>query len=93
MNSALAYGMSVPPGPRHLDLTPLIAIVTAIVIARFLVGLKLTPPTVAGAAFVGALWAYLAEPWGLVTPSSLALLLIVVLRRVRLGGNGRVGRG
>jgi hypothetical protein len=93
MSTVLAYGMSVPPGPRHLDLTPLMAIVTAIVIARFLVGLKLTPRTVASAAFVGALWAYLAEPWGLVAPSLLALLLIVVLRRVRLGGKGRVGRG
>jgi len=92
MSAVLAYGMSVAPGPRHLDLTPLVAIVTAIVIARFLVGLRLTPPTVAGAAFAGALWAFLAEPWGLLAPSSLALLLIVVLRRVRLGGNGRVGR-
>jgi hypothetical protein len=91
MSSFLAYGMSVPPGTRHLDLTPLIAIVCSIVIARFLVGLRLTPPAAAGAAFAGALWAYLAEPWGLLTPSFLALLLIIVLRKVRQGAKGRIG--
>jgi len=90
--SILAYGMSVQPGPRHLDLTPLTAIVASILIARFLIGLRLSPPTVVGAAFAGALWAYLAEPWGLVRPSMIALLLVIVLRRsIRLGGSERIG--
>jgi hypothetical protein len=93
MASILAYGMSVPPGPRHLDLTPLTAIVTAILVARFLVGLRLSPPTVVGAAFAGALWAYLTEPWGLVVPSTAALLLIMFLRRIRPSRGGRAGPG
>lgn len=88
MSSLLAYGMSIQPGPRHLDLTPLVAILAAILIARFLVGLALTPPTVVGAAFAGALWAYLAEPWGIAAPSMAAFLLIVVLRQLRR----RIGR-
>jgi hypothetical protein len=88
----LAYGMSVQPGPRHLDLTPLTAIVVAILIARFMIGLRLSPPTVVGAAFAGALWAYLAEPWGLAGPSVVALLIIVALRRsVRLSRSGHIG--
>jgi hypothetical protein len=83
LGSVLAYGMSVQPGPRHLDLTPLVAILAAIVIARFVVGLALSPPTIVGATFSGALWAYLAEPLGLAAPSVAAILLIVVLRGVR----------
>jgi len=83
MSSLLAYGMSIQPGPRHLDLTPVVAILAAILIVRFVIGLALTPPTLVGAAFAGALWAYLAEPLGVATPTLVAFLLIVVIRRIR----------
>lgn len=76
----LAYGVSIPPAARHLDLTPLLAIIGGIVIARFVVGARLTPMTAVWAAFCGALWAYLAERWGLVPPSLAVLLLVFALR-------------
>jgi hypothetical protein len=90
VESLFGYGVWIPPAPRHLDLTPLVAILTALVIARFVVGVRLSPPTAVGAAFVGALWAYLAQPLGLVIPSMAALLLVIVLRWVRVGGGGHV---
>jgi hypothetical protein len=88
----LAYGVSIPPAARHLDLTPLLAIIGGIAIWRFVVGAPLTPLTGAIAAFSGALWAYLAEGWGLIPPSVAALLLVVLLRSIMpmaQGGNSR----
>lgn len=78
----LAYGVPIPPAARHLDLTPLLAIIGGIVLARSVVGARLTPLTAVSAAFCGALWAYLAERWGLVPPSLGALLLVFALRSV-----------
>ena len=80
MTPVLSYGMVVPPGPRHLDLTPLTAIVVALLVARFVVGFRLTPMTGVNAAFAGALWAYLAEVWGLAIPTAIAVIVSVVLR-------------
>lgn len=82
MASVLAYGVSVAPYSRHLDLTPITAIVVAILVARFVVGMRLTPLGAALAAFAGALWAYLAEGWGLVVPSLAALVITLSLRAV-----------
>lgn len=84
----LGYGMSIPPPElRHADLTPLIAMIAAILLVRFVVGIRLTPMSAVQAAFVGALWAYLAEPWGLVIPSALAVVVVALLR-VHVGSRG-----
>jgi hypothetical protein len=85
----LAYGVSIPPAARHLDLTPLLAIIGGILIARSVVGARLTPMTAVLAAFCGALWAYLAERWGLVPPSIAAFVLVCALR----SASPRAGRG
>jgi len=90
VESLFGYGVWIPPAPRHLDLTPLVAIVTAIVIARLLVGLRLSPPTAVGAAFAGALWAASGSTPGPRHPMMAALLLVLVLRWVRAGGSGHV---
>ena len=77
---SLAYGMSIPPQAQHVDLTPLTAMVAALLLVRFVVGKRLTPLSGIQAVFAGALWAYLAEPWGLVVPSALAVVVLTWLR-------------
>ena len=80
MTSVLGYGVSVSPAPRHLDLTPILAIIAAILIIRFVVGVRLTPMSSVLAAFAGALWAYLAQGWGFAVPSLAALVVTLSLR-------------
>jgi len=86
----LAYGMLMPHSARHADATPLVAIVIAIVLARFVVGLPLTPLTGVLAAFGGSLWAALAQGIGIGPPSIAALLLVLGLRSAvrRVGSRG-----
>jgi hypothetical protein len=76
----LAYGMLMPHSPPHGDLTPLVSIVVAILLARFVVGLPLTPMTGVLAAFGGSLWAALAQGWGIGPPSVVGLVLVLGLR-------------
>jgi hypothetical protein len=86
----LAYGMLVPRSARHADATPLVAIVVAILLARFVVGLPLTPMTGVLAAFGGSLWAALAQGWGIGPPSVVGLVLVLGLRSAvrRVGSHG-----
>ena len=74
--------MPVDPGAPHLDLTPLVSIVGAIVILRFVVGMRLSPMSLTMAAFGGALWAYLIAVWGLAPPSVAALFVVISLRLI-----------
>ncbi len=86
----LAYGMLMPHSPPHGDLTPLVSIVVAILLARFVVGLPLTPMTGVLAAFGGSLWAALAQGWGIEPPSVVALVFVLGLRSAvrRVGSRG-----
>lgn len=84
----LAYGVAFPTrGRAYADLTPIVSMLVAVVLARLVLGLRLTSFTIVLAAFCGALWAYLAEPWGLVAPTALAAFGLIVaagvLRRRR----------
>lgn len=76
----LALGVPIPwahAGPA--DFTPLVAIVTAVLIMRFVIGIRITMMTFMLAAAAGALWAYAAQQWGLVVPTAVVLLAIPVL--------------
>jgi hypothetical protein len=86
----LAYGMLMPHSPPHGDLTPLASIVVAILLARFFVGLPITPMTGVLAAFAGSLWAALAQGLGIEPPSIAALVLVLGLRSAvrRVGSRG-----
>ena len=90
MAAVLGYGVSPFPVHPHGDLTPIVAILTGLLIARFVVGMRLTPMSAVFAAFGGALWAYLAQAWGLTLPSLVALIVVLslraVTRRVHRGG-------
>jgi len=77
----LAMGVPIPwaqAGPA--DFTPLISVLGAVLILRFVVGARLTVMTTMLAIFVGALWAYGIERWGMTLPSVVTLLLIARLR-------------
>jgi len=76
----LAYGTMMPHSAPHGDLTPLVSIVVAILLARFVVRLPVTPMTGVLAAFAGSLWAALAQAWGIEPPSIVALVLVLGLR-------------
>jgi hypothetical protein len=78
MIELLALGVSIrwtDAGPA--DFTPLLAILAAILVVRFAVGLRLTPVTVMAAVFAGALWAAAIARWGFSLPT-LAVIGVVV---------------
>ena len=60
----IAWGVGYRPQNETGDWTPLVAILLALLISRFVVGLRLTPVTGAFAVFFGAFWAYSAQRWG-----------------------------
>ena len=80
MAAIAAYGVVLPPSEVHPDFTPIVSIIVAICVARFVVGLRLTPMMSVLAAFGGSLWAALAEGLGIMPPSVAALALVLGLR-------------
>jgi hypothetical protein len=91
MASVLGYGMWLPSaGSTHGDFTPIASMLVAVLIARFVIGLRLTPMSIVAAAFAGALWAYLAERWGLPAATALGVLTVIVAS-VLVRGTGRRG--
>jgi hypothetical protein len=79
----LALGVSIPwarSGPA--DFTPLLAMLCAILILRFVVGSHLTAMRTMLAVACGALWATCIERWGIVVPTAFALLVIAGLRSI-----------
>lgn len=77
----LAIGVPIPwarAGPA--DFTPLISVLGAVLVLRFVVGARLTMMTTMFAIFAGASWAYGIERWGILFPTLITLLLITTLR-------------
>lgn len=64
-----------PVGDYVLDLLPLVGVLYALVLARFVVGLRLTAPRLGILFVVGTLGAYVADGWGLVPTFGGAFLL------------------
>jgi hypothetical protein len=81
MTAALALGVSMrwaQPGPA--DFTPVLAIVAAILVARFVIGARLTMLTLVVAAAAGAAWAAAIPQWGFTAPTLAAVLAVSALR-------------
>jgi hypothetical protein len=81
----LALGVSIQwtrSGPP--DLTPLVAMFAAILIARFVIRVPLTLPRTLAAAAAGAAWAAAVGSWGFTMPT-LAALATVGLLSVAVG--------
>ena len=72
-----------------LDLTPLMAIVAAVLVMRFVLGVGVTMMTFMLAATAGALWAYAAQTWGLVWPSAVAVAGTALLQAPVRRAQGR----
>jgi hypothetical protein len=79
----LALGVSIrwaQPGPA--DFTPLVAMVAGVLMARFVIGLRLTVMTTVVAAGAGAGWAAAIEMWGVGGPTLVVMAAVAVLRGV-----------
>jgi hypothetical protein len=83
----LAYGVSTyePYRAARLtqapDLGPFIAIVVALLVARFMIWDSLTPRTAATAVVGGFLWTVAADRWGAPVPTLVALAVVWLLVR------------
>ena len=81
MAGLVALGVSTRwahAGPA--DFTPLLAILGAVLIARFVIGARMTIMTATFAAAAGAAWAAALPRWGITIPSLMAVLMICAFR-------------
>jgi hypothetical protein len=77
----LGLGVSVrwaAAGPA--DFTPLLAMLAAVLVARFVIRLRLTVMSTVVAAGIGAAWAAALELWGFSAPTLMVILLVAILR-------------
>ena len=80
MRTVLATGgWTVDPRSGRIDVTPLVAIVAAIVVVRFALGIRLRWPVVGGAVLGGVLLGAAIQVWGVGVPSAVALAAGVVV--------------
>lgn len=90
MSPPLALGVPVrwaEAGPA--DFTPLLAMLAAVLVARFVVGLRLGAVSTVMAAAAGAAWAAAIPQFGLGAPTLVAVAVMVALGR--WGGPARSG--
>jgi hypothetical protein len=62
-----------------IDVVPLIAAIAAVLITRFMIGLRLTPVTFILAVTGGSAWAWGIAVWGLELPTLIALVIVVLV--------------
>ncbi|HZB04388.1 MAG TPA: hypothetical protein VE737_08715 [Actinomycetota bacterium] len=77
----LALGVALrwaQPGPA--DFTPLLSMLAGVVIARFVVGIRLGPMSTVTAAGVGAAWAGALPYWGVALPTLLVIVIVAIAR-------------
>jgi uncharacterized membrane protein YdjX (TVP38/TMEM64 family) len=80
----LALGVSIrwaQPGPA--DFTPVVAMLAGVLVARFVIGLRLTVVTTVAAAAAGAGWAAAVATWGFSVPTLVLIAAVAVLRAVK----------
>jgi hypothetical protein len=81
--SPLGLGVSIRwarTGP--VDFTPLLAMLVAVLVARFVFGVRLGAVTTVAAVATGAAWAAAIPRFGLSVPTLLALVALTALRWV-----------
>jgi hypothetical protein len=75
----LAVGGPISPlGPGRWDFLPLVGI--GLALAVLVVGLRVrpSPPVLASAFVIGNVWAWLVGTWGIVPPTAIAYIAVVV---------------
>jgi hypothetical protein len=60
------------------DWKPLLLVFVSLLLLRFLVQLEIGWPTALTALGIGTTWGWLIDWWGVVTPTSIVLLLMVL---------------
>ncbi|HEX2025303.1 MAG TPA: hypothetical protein VHH92_02800 [Actinomycetota bacterium] len=79
----LLLGVGVPVkwargGP--IDVVPLLASVAAVLITRFVIGVRLTPVTVILAVTGGSAWAWAIAVWGIELPTLIAIVVVLLAK-------------
>lgn len=93
MIDILATGHSWSGGDGPITLTPLVGLFVTVLLARFMLRLRLTPVVLTISVFLGTVFAITAETWGLTATASIwigaALIAAGRIRHVRgsFGGN------
>ncbi len=62
-----------------IDVVPLLAVVAAVLVTRFVIGARLTPVSFILAATCGSAWALAITIWGIELPTLAAVLTTAVL--------------
>ncbi|MFL5797368.1 MAG: hypothetical protein ACJ77A_05475 [Actinomycetota bacterium] len=75
MGPLLATGGTVPfnPASGHIDFSPLVTVILALVAVRLMFGIRLTGPVVGGVALGGTLLSGAIQAWGVAIPTAVAL--------------------
>ena len=82
MELLLAVGVPIRwarGGP--IDVVPLLAVIGAVLVTRFVIGTRLTPVTFILAVTAGSAWAWAIAVWGIEPPTLAAVVAIAVLSR------------
>jgi hypothetical protein len=71
-----------------IDVVPLLAVIVAVLVTRFVIGARLTPVTVILALTAGSAWALAIDLWDVELPTLVAVavtaaLMLTVARRAR----------
>jgi hypothetical protein len=78
--SILGLGVSIrwaDAGPA--DFTPLVAMLAGVLVARFVIGLRLGALTTVAAAGAGAAWAAAVPRWGIAVPTLVVIGAVAAL--------------
>jgi hypothetical protein len=80
MTGILGLGVSIQwTRSGSPDMTPLLAMIAAILVARFVIRLPLTGLRTLGAAAAGAAWAAAVGTWGFTLPTLCAVATVALL--------------
>ena len=76
----LGFGIDAWPRPVHAvyDFKPLIGVIVALLVARFVLGFTVTWATTATAFLAGTAWGWAVDAWGVVLPSATALVVLAI---------------
>jgi hypothetical protein len=76
----LGFGVGEWPkaSPYVFDWKPLLLVLVSLLLLRFLVRLAITWPTSLAAIGVGTLWGMLIDWWGILPPTALVVLALLV---------------
>jgi hypothetical protein len=84
-------GLSYHPTSGQIDVTPLVTVLAALLVVRFVLGVGLTWPIVTAVVIAGTALGWAIEAWGILAPTAVAFIGATVLTAPlhRRGSGGR----